>query len=128
MSEGEKPLIPPPPPPPAPPNASTVPDEYTRTQPDWTSGIAESRILHLDSRFFRYGTNDKGHAAALVLSVCLLLTAVALCLLGIVGLYSGKDAPWLTTALTWIGNGFLFTAGIAVGKSGRDKADTPKSD
>src|SRR3979490_1997709 len=108
MSEEETPSLPPPPP--APPAASTIPDEYTRTQPDWTGGVAESRILHFDCRFLRYGTNDKGHAAALVLSVCLLATAVALCLSGIVGLYSGKDAPWLTTALTWIGNGFLFTA------------------
>jgi arginine exporter protein ArgO len=71
-------------------------------------------------------TARNGLTSRLVLSVCLLFTAIALCMLGIVGLYSGKDAPWLTTALTWIGNGFLFTAGIAVGKSGRDKTDAPE--
>jgi hypothetical protein len=30
---------------------------------------------------------------------------------------SGKDPLWLQTLITWVRNAFLFTAGIAVGKS-----------
>lgn len=29
---------------------------------------------------------------------------------------SGKDPEWLKVMVTWIGNAFLFTSGIAVGK------------
>ena len=44
-------------------------------------------------------------------------------LLGCLSLLSGKDPQWFQTLVTWIGNAFLFTAGIAVGKSASNKHD-----
>jgi arginine exporter protein ArgO len=42
---------------------------------------------------------------------------------GCLSLLSGKDPQWFQTLVTWIGNAFLFTAGIAVGKSASNKRD-----
>jgi hypothetical protein len=108
-----------PPPPPA-GNLSTVPDNYTAKGFDFAAGEhADNRILHINTRCFRYGTDDKGHAAALILSALLLGTAIIIAIIGAIGLFSGKDPQWLGTLVTWIGNAFLFTAGIAVGKSAK---------
>jgi hypothetical protein len=118
----ETPLSQPPPPVniPAPTsNTSPVPDADTAKGFDWTGDHAENRILHINTRYFKYGTDDKGHAAALVLSALLLVAALLVGVIGVVGLYSGKDPQWVNTLITWIGNAFLFTSGIAVGKSSR---------
>ncbi|MET4293710.1 hypothetical protein [Bradyrhizobium sp. LB5.2] len=107
-------------------NTSPVPDEDTAKGFDWTGdGRAHNRILHISTKWFRYGTDDKGHAAALVLSALLLVSALLVGIIAVVGLYSGKDPQWVNTLITWVGNAFLFTSGIAVGKSA--KADNGKS-
>ena len=95
-----------------------TPDRYTAKSPDFTGPIAQNRILHIDTGIFRYGTDDKAHAAALVLSGLLLASTMVVVLAGIVQLITGHDAQWLNTVATWIGNAFLFTSGIAVGRSG----------
>lgn len=103
---------------PAPPgNLSPDPDQYTAKDPDFTGDHAGNRVLHLKLPWIRYGTDDKGHAAALVLSALLLIVALIVCVIGLIGQFSGHDAPWVGAILSWIGNAFLFTAGIAVGKS-----------
>ena len=102
---------------PSPPSDTpSVPDEDTAKDPDFTGPRAGNRVLHIDTNWLRYGTDDKGHAAALVLSAMLLAAAIVVGIFGVIGLFSGRDAPWIGTLLTWIGNAFLFTAGIAVGK------------
>jgi hypothetical protein len=111
---------------------SVEPDKYTRKAPDFGADEhADYRVLHCNTKWLRYGTDDKAHAAALVLSACLLLVAVIIAIIGTIGLFAGREAPWLATLITWIGNAFLFTAGVAVGKSGpptRDKEEEEKEE
>jgi hypothetical protein len=111
-------------------NISPVPDADTAKGFDWTiDGHADNRILHISTKCFRYGTDDKGHAAALVLSALLLAAALLIGIIGVAGLYSGKDPQWVNTLVTWVGNAFLFTSGIAVGKSTKgDKDKSPESE
>jgi hypothetical protein len=105
-------------------NLSKIPDPDTAKGFDYAADErAENRILHIHTKWFHYGTDDKGHAAALVLSAALLATAIVVALLGCLSLLSGKDPQWFQTLVTWIGNAFLFTAGIAVGKSASNKRD-----
>jgi len=79
-------------------------------------GSGEGQVFHFDRFGIKYGTDDKGHAAALILSVCLLGAALLVSVGGIISSFSSKDLKWMEI-LSWIGNAFLFTAGIAVGKS-----------
>ncbi len=76
--------------------------------------------MHVNTRWFKYGTDDKTLASAMVLSALLLLSALVMSIIGAVVAFSGHDEKWLETIVTWIGNAFLFTAGIAVGKGGKD--------
>jgi len=43
---------------------------------DYTGSEAENRVLHINLWFFKYGTNDKTHAAAMVLSLLLFITII----------------------------------------------------
>lgn len=111
--------------PPSPGNPSPVPDADTAKGIDFAaSDYVDNRILHINTRCFRYGTDDKGHAAALILSGLLLFSSPFIAIIGAIALYSGKDPQWLQTLVSWIGNAFLFTAGIAVGKSSSSKSDS----
>ncbi|MER2250663.1 hypothetical protein ABS772_12140 [Methylorubrum podarium] len=101
---------------PPPPNPPAKADDYTASYPDFTGDKADNRILHITTRWLKYGTDDKGHAAAVVLSGLLLCSAALVAVIGATTQWSGQEAPWLNTLITWIGNAFLFTAGIAVGK------------
>lgn len=100
---------------------SPNPDPDTATSPDlpdFTGDEAGSRVLHLTTRWLRYGTNDKGHAAALILSVLLLIIVGLVVVAGVAAGYLLGDQPgWLEKTLTWLGNGFFFVAGVAIGKS-----------
>lgn len=102
---------------------SSTPDKYTAISPDFTGDHAHNRVLYIGTRWFRYGTDDKGHAAALVLSALLLIAALFSSLIGLAGLFSGSDAGWVDNLIGWIGNAFLFTAGIAVGKGSDSKGN-----
>lgn len=104
-----------------------TPDNFTAKNPDYTGDHAQNRVLHINTRILRYGTDDKAHAAALILSVSLLFSAILVVLVGIVQLITHSDSKWLETVLTWIGNAFLFTSGIAVGRGGSGQP-APKSD
>jgi hypothetical protein len=108
-----------------PPNLPKVPDEDTAKDPDFTGEHAGNRVFYIKTEWLRYGTDDKGHGAALVLSGLLLAVALIVAVIGMIGLFSGRDATWIGTLLTWVGNAFLFTAGIAVGKG---KATTKSDD
>lgn len=108
--------------PPPPADTSDIPDKYTRMAPDFTGPHAENRILLIELKWFKYGTDDKSHASALVLSGLILCVSI---IISVIGLGAGS-AKWLELLITWLGNAFLFTAGIAVGSRG--KSDKKPSD
>lgn len=85
-------------------------------QSDYTSdGNASDRVLYINIGFFKYGTNDKAHGAAVVLALIILVLMAVLYIWG--GYIELKEK-----LLIWAGNAFLFVAGVAVGKSG-EKSD-----
>lgn len=86
-------------------------DKFTKQAPDYTGPSAENRILHISCPWFKYGTEDKGHAAALVLSGLILLVSL---FGGVIGAFTNGQ-KWVEILMTWLGSAFLFTAGIAVG-------------
>lgn len=109
-----KPSSPPPPVEiPAPPPQSEVPDKATRKAPTFTKGDGDGQVFHFQRWGLSYGTDDKGHAASLILSV-LLLGGLVLCL--VLGAFTNGNPTVLEVAKI-IGNAFLFVSGIAVGKS-----------
>ncbi len=103
-----------------------MPDQATRKgMPDFTGkDDAYNRVLYINVGIFRYGTNDKAHAAALILSMVLLLTMIALVFFGT----GHHDAAWDDKAFSWLGGAFLFIAGVALGKSGSEHRRPPHGD
>ena len=81
---------------------------------DYTGdGNAENRAFHINLGFFKYGTDDKVHGAAMVFSIILLLIIV-----GVIGF--GDGSAWGVKIFNWVSGAFLFTAGIALGKGVSD--------
>lgn len=81
---------------------------------DYTGHTANHRVLHINLGLFKYGTNDKTHAAALLFSLILLIIIVALI---VAGIYSAKDGmPWVEKTFSWVSSAFLFVSGVALGK------------
>lgn len=109
-SQGSEPIALPP------PEASDFPDEATSKNPAFDKGGGPGQVFHFERFGISYGTDDKGHAAALILSVLLLLLILVLF---IVGVFSEGD--WISDALKILGPAFTFVAGVAVGKSSRGK-------
>jgi hypothetical protein len=85
--------------------------------PGRSGDSAGNRLLFINAGFFRYGTDDKTHAAAIVLSGVLLVIGL---LVVIIGSFSSNSA-WLERALMLIWNAFMFVAGVALGRSGKEK-------
>lgn len=94
---------------PDPENTSPVPDRATKVGLDFTGEHAGDRVLRINLGFFKYGTKDQTHGAALVFSLLLLL-----CIVGVLAFGSGANAD---KALSWLESAFLFVSGVAVGKS-----------
>lgn len=93
------------------PSSSTVNKD---NDADYTGdGEAPQRVMFLNLGFFRYGTNDKAHGAAIVLALILLA------LMGLVYFYGGDPIESKDKFLTWLGSAFLFVSGVAVGKSSK---------
>lgn len=101
-------------PPPPPPSVSNKPDHATKKgMKDHTGKEAEGRVLFLDLGIFKYGTDDKAHAASVAFSI-VLLTAI------FIVIFAGMLVPdtrmeWVKQAFTWLGSTFLFIAGYALG-------------
>ena len=81
---------------------------------DYTGSEADNRVLHINLWFFKYGTNDKTHAAAMVLSLLLFITIVGVLVFG-----NGGDLA--KEAFHWLGSAFLFVSGVALGKGGAEE-------
>lgn len=94
------------------------PDTDTRKDPCFTDGHAPNQVFHFSKWGFAYGTDDKGHAAALTISFAILGLILLIVLVG--AFLSERE--WLADILKVLGSAFLIVAGIAVGQS------TSKSD
>lgn len=79
---------------------------------DWTAPSADNRILYINILVAKYGTDDKQHAAAVFLSLALLLFNLIL----IVTALFGAQVPWIEKVVNWSGSAFLLTAGVAIGQ------------
>jgi hypothetical protein len=82
------------------------------TKRAFTDGGAPNQVFHFNIGWISYGTDDKGHAASLILSLAIL----ALLFIGVV-LGMMVDRPWMGDTLKMLGSAFLIVAGIAIGKS-----------
>lgn len=96
-----------------PPNDQpSEPDEDTSTNPALHQGGAPGQVFHFNKWGLSYGTDDKGHAASLILSVGLLVVLIILIVCG-----SILKPDWVGDGLKILGTAFTFVAGVAVGKS-----------
>jgi len=80
---------------------------------DFTGKDARDRVLYINVGLFKYGTNDKAHAAAIVLSMTLLAAIICLVFFGT----RNGDNAWNERAFNWMSRAFLFVAGVTLGKS-----------
>lgn len=87
------------------------PDSDTATGPTFIPDGAPNQVFRINLRWFSYGTDDKPHAASLLLS--LMLGFLLLTVFG-VGLF--VDRVWIPDAIKILGTAFTFTAGVAIGK------------
>jgi len=105
---------------PPPENLSPTPDEATKTGlSDYTGGSANKRVLHINLGIFKYGTDDKSHAAALVFALILLIALLGIVIAG----FHVENAAWADKCFGWLGSAFLFVAGVALGKSSSKRSD-----
>ena len=95
---------------------SPVENESDRHTARFFPGGAPNQVFMLDRFGFKYGTDDKGHAAAIILSVFLLVLLGCLFVLGTL-----FDRSWIPDAVQILGTAFTFVAGVAIGKSIEDK-------
>lgn len=74
-------------------------------------------MFHVKLGILSYGTDDKTHAAAMCLSLIMLLIVIICLILGaIVG-----ENEWINRILDFIGPAFLITVGVAIGQSVSDQ-------
>ena len=95
----------------------TEPDEHTRKDPVFFPGGAPNQVFQLNLGFVSYGTDDKSHAAALILSIML---GFLMALLFFGGFF--VDRPWISDALQVVVPAFTLVSGVAVGQgTSKDK-------
>lgn len=95
----------------APPAKGNTPDKYTSQGPGFIPNGAPNQVFRFCRWGIEYGTDDKGHAASIILSTTLLILLLVLFLIG-----AFVERPWIADALKIIGTAFTFTAGVAIGK------------
>ena len=96
----------------APKAGPDTPDKATSRAPCFTNGDGAGQVFHFHGLGINYGTDDKGHAAALILSVLCLVTILLLATL-----YALSPASGLADPIKALSTAFVFIAGIAIGKS-----------
>lgn len=95
----------------APPAKGNTPDRYTSQGPGFIPNGAPNQVFRFCRWGIEYGTDDKGHAASIILSTTLLILLLVLFFIG-----AFVERPWIADALKIIGTAFTFTAGVAIGK------------
>lgn len=96
-----------------PAETSDQPDEATQTGPNFIPDGAPYQVFRINLRWFSYGTDDKPHAASLLLSLMIGALLLAIIVVGLV-----VDRLWIPDAIKILGTAFTFTAGVAIGKGG----------
>jgi hypothetical protein len=93
-------------------NISSEPDKYTKKSPDMTGEHAENRIFFFNCRVFRFGTDDKAYAGALILSVIIMTAILFVCVL-----MAFSDNEGLKSIAGLLVTAFTGTSGYAVGRA-----------
>ena len=93
-------------------SVSSEPDEHTGSDTVFFPDGAPNQVFRFDLGIVSYGTDDKSHAAALILSVMLGVLMLALFVGGIL-----IDRAWIPDALQILGPAFTLVAGVAIGQS-----------
>lgn len=93
-------------------------NEHTSLDPTFMEGNAPEQVFHFRKWGLSYGTDDKGHAAALILSVIL---AILLGIIFAIGLF--VDRSWIPDAIKIVGTALTLTTGVAIGKSTSSKSN-----
>lgn len=94
----------------------TVPDKHTKKDPVFFDGAAPNQVFRLHLGFVSYGTDDKGHAASLILSI---MIGILLMIVFAIGAF--VDREWIPDSLKLLGTAFTLVAGVAIGKGGNKK-------
>ncbi len=100
---------------------SSEPDEFTKTNPIFIDGGAPNQIFKFKRFGISYGTDDKAHAAAIILSILIGLLLFAIFLIG-----AFVERSWITDALKILGTAFTFTIGVAIGQGTSSKKNNRK--
>ena len=80
---------------------------------DFTAPDAARRVFFLNLGILKYGTDDKVHGAAIFFSLALLAIILIVILVG----FASENSAWLDRVFTWLGSAFMFSAGVAIGRS-----------
>ena len=90
-------------------SSNSKPDEHTKK---FFDGGAPGQIFKFERWGLSYGTDDKGHAAAIILSVAICILLAVVFAIGLI-----VDRTWIPDALKLLGTSLTFCAGVAIGKS-----------
>jgi ABC-type Fe3+ transport system permease subunit len=83
-----------------------------------TDSVVGGRVLHLKLfGFFRYGSDDKTHSAAFVLSLLLLAVIFIIVVLGL----WATNKELVDKVLASLTAAFTFTGGVAIGRGGSNQ-------
>lgn len=93
-----------------------APDKHTAVDPVFIENGAPNQVFKLSFKGVSYGTDDKGHAASIVLAVMLLALML---IFGIGGMFI--ERTWMPDVFKFLGTAFTFVAGVAIGKSSSKK-------
>lgn len=87
------------------------PDKYTKSGKQFFDGGAPDQIFRFEKFGICYGTDDKAHAAAIILSMVIGGLLLALFLIGAI-----FDRAWIGDAIQILGTAFTLTIGVAIGQ------------
>lgn len=88
---------------------------------DYTGENASDRVVFLNLWFFKYGTNDKTHGAAVIFSLFLLIAFILITTIDAVTHLERKEFIERSASLLW--NAFLLTLGVAIGRGSKERRD-----
>lgn len=100
---------------------SSEPDRYTESGAIFFQGGAPNQVLKFERFGVSYGTDDKSHAAAIILSLVIGFLLLVVFVIG-----SFVERTWIPDALKILGTAFTFTIGVAIGQ-GASKAKKDNS-
>lgn len=94
------------------PTVSATPDKDTQRFPDMTEPGSPGRVFGFDFMGFKYGSSDKLHSAAFLLSI---LMVVAVIILAVISMFA-KNGEAASDAVQTLGQVLILTIGVAIGR------------